>query len=190
MNRLVLVLIALLLVFQGTSFGGGQRVQKERRNCRTEQCKEVRKHHPGGRVKGYRPMMFAVFGRPETAEKLGLTAEQSHAIQARLKQSEQLRSEIKEKTQKAAMKQARLLTAKEPDEKELMAVVEELGSYRTEMAKDRIRLIIFMRRTLTEEQMGAVRRLMRGRMNDFRSRQPGMRQEKSGNRRGRRSADW
>jgi len=130
---------------------------------------EEQRHHKGngrGHAEGVsrEDMMLNTLRNPQVAEKMGLSEEQRKKIEKKLEQLEDSHLDLKYKMEKAALKQARLMTAKKLDEEALMDVIEEMGGYRTKMAKQRIQLIIFMRETLTPEQIDTMRDMMRKRM--------------------------
>ncbi len=110
-------------------------------------------------------MMINALHSSVVAENIGLSEEQRKKIEKKMQQIEETHLELKYKMEKAALKQARLMTSKKLDQKALMDVIEETGRYRTQMAKQRIKMIIFMRETLTSEQIKTVRSMMRRRMN-------------------------
>jgi len=129
-------------------------------------------HRGGGRGSAesmpQEAMMINALRIPRVAQKIGLNEEQRKKIEHKLEQLQDNHLELKYKMKKAAMKQARLITAKELDEEALMDVIEETGRYRTQMAKQRIKLIIFMRETLTPDQIKTMQGMMRERMNERR----------------------
>lgn len=109
-------------------------------------------------------MLGKALRHPRMAEELGLSEEQRQAIDERLAALEEAHIELRAKMESAALKQARLMTAKELDEPALMAAVEETGHIHTEMAKLRIRHLLFMRQTLKPEQVEKARSIIRERM--------------------------
>jgi len=126
-------------------------------------------HHRGaGKVMSRDDMMTHALRNPEIAEKIGLSEEQRDKISRRIEKMEDKNLDLKYKIEKAALKQARLMTTKDLDEEALMAVVDELGKYRTQQAKQRIGMLIFMRKTLTDEQATKMREIMRDRMQERR----------------------
>lgn len=127
-------------------------------------------HHRGGGGESMQrgDMMIHALRNPEVAEKIGLSEEQCEKISRKIEKLEDKNLNLKYKMEKTSLKQARLMTAKELDEKALMDAVEELGKYRTQIAKQRITMMIFMRNTLTPEQTKNMRSVMRERMNERR----------------------
>ena len=101
---------------------------------------------------------------PKIADRLGLSEEQRQAIEKEQVNFQKTHGELRAKMEKAALKQARLMTAEELDESALMAAVEETGRIHTEMAKLRIRHLLFMRKTLTPKQIEQARTAIRSRM--------------------------
>ena len=59
-----------------------------------------------------------------------------------------------------ALEQASLLTGKEVDEAAVMAAVEKAGKARTEIAKLRVKAILMLKETLTDEQREQVHKMM------------------------------
>lgn len=104
--------------------------------------------------------MLSTLTRPETAADLELTEEQVTSIQAEVEQMQQDQKTIQAELQASAMEQARLLTGETFDEEALMAVVEETGRLRTELAKLRIQPLLILRRTLTAEQIEKAHAIM------------------------------
>jgi len=117
----------------------------------------------GGCPDGKKGVM-SILCHPEIAEQAGISEKKVAAIKEKKENYEKVNRELRKKMREAAMKQARLLTAKDINEEELMGIVEELGEYRTRMAKERMKLIIFMRKNITTEQMEEVRKVMRKKM--------------------------
>ena len=121
---------------------------------------------PNGRREQRREMdQNAMLGKalrhPRVAEKLGLTQAQRRAIDERLASLEEAQIALRSELEKAALKQARLMMAEKLDEAALMAVVEETGRIHTEMAKLRIQHLLFMRQTLTPDQVEKARSIIR-----------------------------
>jgi Spy/CpxP family protein refolding chaperone len=109
-------------------------------------------------------MIMHALRNPQVADKIGLSEEQRETISRKVEKLEDRTLTLKYKMEKASLKQARLMTAKDIDEKALMDVIDELGEYRTQMAKQKIGMLIFMRKTLTPEQAKNMREIMRERM--------------------------
>jgi Spy/CpxP family protein refolding chaperone len=109
-------------------------------------------------------MLVHTLSKPEVIKKLKLTEGQQAKLTAKLQQFEDSQLDLKYKMEKAAMKQARLMTAKELDEDAIMNVIDEMGQYRTQMAKERMSLMIFVRKNLEPEQLEKMRGIMHERM--------------------------
>jgi Spy/CpxP family protein refolding chaperone len=141
--------------------GGHRRLEKIK--CSTE---ENGHHRRSGRGRGMpgENMMINALRSSIVAENIGLSEEQRQKIEKKMQQIEESHTKLKYKMEKAALKQARLMTSKKLDVEALMDVIEETGRYRTQMAKQRIKLIIFMRETLTPDQIETMRGMMHKRM--------------------------
>ena len=142
--------------------GGHRRLEKIK--CGTEENGHHRRSGRRGVGMPGEDMMIKALRSSIVAENIDLSKEQRQKIEKKMQQIEESYTKLKHKMEKSALKQARLMTSKKLDEEALMDVVEETGRYRTQMAKQRIKLIIFMRKTLTPEQIKTVRSIMRKRM--------------------------
>jgi len=120
----------------------------------------------GGQGMQRNAMIVHALRNPQVAEQIGLSEEQRERISRKVEKLEDKNLTLKYKMEKAALKQARLMTAKEIDEKALMNVIDELGEYRTQIAKQKIGMLIFMRKTLTPEQAKNMREIMHERMKE------------------------
>ncbi len=154
---------------QGDSHSGGHRGNFSGNKTMVD----VPMHQRGGKEISRGDMMTHALKNPEMAEKIGLSEEQQQKITKKLEKIEDKNLDLKYKMEKASLKQARLMTAKELDEEALMAVVDELGKYRTQMAKQRIGMLVFMRKTLTDEQITNMRRVMHERVKERRNEHSG-----------------
>lgn len=157
--------------FRGPGAGGPRSSFRERRGTEGG--------GPGGPMGGMREqrgpdmkdeniMLGKALRHPRMAEELGLSEEQRQAIDNRVAMMEEKHAELRGKMEKAALKQAQLIVSKELDEAALMAAVEETGRIHTEMAKMRIRHLLFMRTTLTAEQVEKARSIIRNGMKHHR----------------------
>jgi Spy/CpxP family protein refolding chaperone len=146
----------------GRGGAGGHRRSEKNKGC----IEETGHNRGSGRRTGMpgEDMMINALSSSIVAENIGLSEEQRKKIEKKIKQVEKSHQDLKKKMGKAALKQARLMTSKKLDEEALMDVVEETGRYRTQMAKQRIKLIIFMRETLTPAQIETMRGMMHKRM--------------------------
>jgi len=107
----------------------------------------------------YDTLLDRLVANREVAEHMGLTdgqitrlRDESHEL--RLRQID-LRAEL----EKAALKQARVMTEEAVDEEALMRAVEDSGSIRTEMAKVRMRQLLLLRNVLTKDQLRKMQKL-------------------------------
>jgi len=160
--------MVMLFTFAGQLPAADQQAPEKSRPARTE----GRVRHRAGQSQYCRksgkcsnvPIMLTALNQPRVAEKVGLDDKQREAIAEKLHEYESVRAEMREKLKDASVRQAKLMMAKKPDEKALMAVIDEMGRYRTAVAKERVKLILFMRSTLKPEQMQTVHRIMREKM--------------------------
>lgn len=102
------------------------------------------------------------------AAEVGLSEKQAQRIQEQLYKVRVKMVDLQADLQKAAMKQARLISAETIDEKALMTAVEETGRIRTKIAKLRIRPLLLLKSSLDPEQL----RRARERMREHRQRRP------------------
>jgi Spy/CpxP family protein refolding chaperone len=161
MTKLSVTLLATMLAFHALGQGSNDVARRPPRQAAEKSGHERQAHHGGKRDQ--QGDAARALRNPEVAARLGLTEAQREAIDegvARLKKGHlALRSQM----EKAAMKQARLMTAKKLDEDALMAAVEATGKLHTQQAKLRIRHLLFIRRTLTPEQSKMLQRMIQER---------------------------
>jgi Spy/CpxP family protein refolding chaperone len=100
------------------------------------------------------------------AEKLGIAPELADRIRAALVETKGKEIDVRAAMEKAALRQAQLLTAKEIDEPAVLHLVDEIGHLRTELARNHMRNLIMIRRTLKPEQIEMARNLLRERFQD------------------------
>jgi Spy/CpxP family protein refolding chaperone len=134
----------------------------------------------GGEKRGGQAPIGRILNHPEMAKKLGITDAQREAIKAQMATMQEAHIALKAQMEKAALKQARLMTETTLDEAALMAAVEETGDIRTEMARLRIKHLLFMRSTLTPEQTEKLQEGMRKRMESQRERRGDDRERRRG----------
>jgi hypothetical protein len=106
---------------------------------------------------------------PEVAGKLGLEEDQIAVLKKGIARVQKQEEELRAKLEAAAKEQAELLSAEgEVDEKALMKAIEKTGRIRTQMAKLRMRPILLVKKTLTEEQIKTAKKMMHERMQKHR----------------------
>lgn len=98
---------------------------------------------------------------PRVAQELDLSDEQMGQLKAANTSLRERQSALQEKLRHAGLQQARLMTDAEIDEDALMDAVEKAGAIRTEMAKLRVRELLTLRRTLSDEQIHKLQALKR-----------------------------
>lgn len=101
-----------------------------------------------------------LLSNPEGIQALGLNPEQVDRLRTAHVAFEERRATLRAVQEKAAIQQARLMAAREIDEDAVLAVIDELGKIRTEMAKQHVRHVLLIRRELSTEQIDRARRMM------------------------------
>ena len=155
MKRIIGVLLVALLSMQAMGQELSERNPEATERTRQRSTRSAQRRQRDGMGMGLR--------RPEVADKVGLSESQRDAIETQMVMLEKQNLQLKQKMDKAAMHQAKLMTAKTLDEAALMKAVETIGKLHTKRAKLRIKHLIFMRQALTPEQTQVVRKLMRER---------------------------
>ena len=95
------------------------------------------------------------------AEQIGLSQKQTEHIQDELYRVKLEMVDLQAALQKAAMEQARLLSAESIDEDAVMEAIEKTGKIRTKIAKLRIQPLILIKSSLDAEQLREARERMR-----------------------------
>ena len=112
--------------------------------------------------------MEMLFGRmaenPELREKLGITDEQIQALRNKSFEFRKKQVDLRAELEKAGMDQARLMMEDDPDEDAIMAAVEKAGATKTALAKLQVRQMLLVKKTLTPDQVAAIREIMHERM--------------------------
>ena len=111
----------------------------------------------GGGPEGAR-IIDRIIDNPHLSKRLELSEEQIGALRDK---SYALRKDLvglKAELELAAMEQARILTGEAVDENVLMKAVEKTGDVRVRIAKNRMKLMLLVKNTLTEEQLEKVMR--------------------------------
>jgi Spy/CpxP family protein refolding chaperone len=155
MKRVIGVLLVALLSMQAIGQELSERKPEGTERTRQRSTRSAHRRHQDGMGMGLR--------RPEVAAKVGLSESQRDAIETQMVMLEKQNRQLKQKMDKAAMHQAKLMTAETLDEAALMKAVETIGRLHTKRAKLRMKHLIFMRQTLTPEQTQVLRKLMRER---------------------------
>jgi Spy/CpxP family protein refolding chaperone len=127
---------------------------------------------PGGPgdADGPHPAMIEhLVNNPRVAKDLGLSDEQVDTLRNAMFDLREERVRLEAAMELAAIQQARILTGEEIDEAALMAAVEKTGEIRTEIAKHKMRTLLFVQETLTKEQRAKVQQHVRRRMADARN---------------------
>jgi Spy/CpxP family protein refolding chaperone len=101
---------------------------------------------------------------PKQAAELGISEEQLTALKDGMYELRKRQVDLNAELEKAALEQARLMTETTIDEVALMAAVEKTGSIRTELAKLRITQLLLVKKTLTAEQIEALKKKIQERM--------------------------
>ena len=114
---------------------------------------------PGGEG-GKEGFILRAISNPKVAERIGLSDEQAARIKRQITDHKRQEIKLRAEHELAALEQASLLTGKEVDEAAVMAAVEKAGKARTEIAKLRVKAILMLKETLTDEQREQVHKMM------------------------------
>jgi Spy/CpxP family protein refolding chaperone len=155
---------------QGDREGGGRERgrkggDKEGRERGSEQGRPQRGGERGGPQHGgeRKSMIERMLGNEKAVEHLQLTEEQVASLKSGSGQLTAEAKKLQAAMQAKAEEQVGLLGAGEIDKAAVMAVIEEIGRLRTEMGKIRVRELLLIQNTLTDEQ-GETMKRMRNRM--------------------------
>lgn len=189
-------MITTLLIALMTLSAFGQRLNDER-PPRGGQYAIGSSMHGGGPPRGGMSGMHgnkgAMLGRalqnPEIAEAIGLTEEQQDAIAEQMMDLQEKHIDLKAELEKSALQQARLMMDESVDQAVLMEAVEETGRIRTALAKLKIEHLLFVRETLTPEQIDQIKERIHDRMHQRRRQKDQDGKYDSTRRRGSRSED-
>jgi Spy/CpxP family protein refolding chaperone len=134
-------------------------------------------------------ILFRLINNRKMAEHLGLREDQIGSLTEKgydlRKETISLRAEL----ELAALEQARLLTQENVDEKALMGAVEKTGEIRIRMAKIQIKNLLLVRKALTPEQYGRLRKMIQERAEEWSRKTPGRAGERWHERKGRGEED-
>lgn len=109
-------------------------------------------------------MLGRLIHNAKAAEALGLTPEQIETLRTGFFELQEQKVRLQAELEVSALQQARLITSEEIDEAALMAAVDKSGAVRTKIAKNGMRGLLLMHKTLTPEQREKVRHYMAKRM--------------------------
>jgi len=98
-----------------------------------------------------------VIKNPHFGEGLGLSDAQVSELRKSASELRKRQEALRAELETSALEQARLMARKNVDEEALMRAVEKSGRVKTELAKLRIRQLLHLRDTLTNEQMRRLR---------------------------------
>lgn len=122
--------------------------------------------HSGGGPGGGGPgeaMIGNVLNDPEATRLLGLSEETASALKNQLYEIRLKQIDLEAAREKAALKQARLMTENPIDEAAVMAAVEETGKLQTELAKLQMKQLLVVKGMLSPEQLERAKDLLRER---------------------------
>lgn len=108
-----------------------------------------------------------LLNNPHVQKFLELTEEQQQQLSEGSAELESEKEQLRTALEAAAMKQAAILTESVVDEEKLMQAVEETGRIRTDMAKNRMKHLMLIRRVLTPEQTDAAKNMMQQNRGEF-----------------------
>jgi hypothetical protein len=117
---------------------------------------------PGGEER--EEMIERFLNSPEAAEELGLDEEKLKALKEGLDEIKKKMINLRGEIEKAGIDQARLMTAKEIDETALMEAVEKTGTLRTELAKQQMRKMLLLKKSISPEKVEKIKEKFRDRV--------------------------
>lgn len=129
--------------------------ESERRGPRPEGPHGGMRHHEIGMD----PIVFAI-GRPQFAEKLGLSDEQKAKLKGVADRVKGGRDNMK-RVREATMRQIELMKAEKIDEAAVMKSIDEVFDLRKQMAKEQVKRVIEIKSILTPEQIAKAREEMK-----------------------------
>ena len=129
--------------------------ESERRGPRPEGPRGGMRHHEIGMD----PIVFAI-GRPQFAEKLGLSDEQKAKLKDVADRVKGGRDNMK-RVREATMRQIELMKAEKIDEAAVMKSIDEVFDLRKQMAKEQVKRVIEIKSILTPEQIAKAREEMK-----------------------------
>ncbi|MFT7488824.1 MAG: Spy/CpxP family protein refolding chaperone [Candidatus Promineifilaceae bacterium] len=138
-----------------------------------EARRELREHAPPDRMQRGRGMhggdgsMAHMLKNERVAKALELSEDQREQLKDVMQRLAAQRKALKSQLHDTAMHQAKLLTADEINEDELMDAVEATGKVRTELAKIEMRGLMANHQILTKKQHRQMREMMQRRRNEF-----------------------
>ncbi len=173
MKRMVALfswIIALGLI-TGACFAQPQRGGKSGRNMMS------RAGNKGARGGGESRLIKKLVQDKELAEEVGLEEEQVDKLSEGLYEIERKNVELKADLQLAGLEQAKLMMQEEVNEKEVMEAVEKAGQARTELAKLKVKQMLLVKQTLSEDQLSELKEVMRRKRQEMRERMRDRRSE-------------
>ena len=129
--------------------------ESERRGPRPEGPHGGMRHHEIGMD----PIVFAI-GRPQFAEKLGLSDEQKAKLKDVADRVKGGRDNMK-RVREATMRQIELMKAEKIDEAAVMKSIDEVFDLRKQMAKEQVKRVIEIKSILTPERIAKAREEMK-----------------------------
>jgi Spy/CpxP family protein refolding chaperone len=122
---------------------------------------------------------------PKIAEELLLSSEQVEALKKMRMDVQTEMITLNADRDKAALKQAELMSAEQPDLEAVLKAVEEVGTLQTKIAKLRVKTLLEAKKVLTPEQLQKAKEMFSERM---RERREQMMQQRGDRRRSERPA--
>lgn len=118
-----------------------------------------------GMMKGGGMMkIMGLFHSPQMAEMLNLTEDQQAKLKDLKYSHEEKVLEIRQKIEREQLALARLLEADKLDKAQIEAKIRTIGSLRTDMQLERVRVFIDVRNLLTEKQLEQLENMSMGPM--------------------------
>lgn len=112
--------------------------------------------------------LMRVLNNPELVGKIGLSEDQVAMLKDAFYDIRKQEIKFRAEQELAGLEQAKLITARKPDEKQIMKAVETAGKIEIEIAKLRIKKVLLVKTSLTPEQMAKVQNLLRDKIRERR----------------------
>lgn len=109
-----------------------------------------------------------IVNNPKLISELGLVEEQIKTLKAAAEDGKKKQTVLQEQMKAAGMEQAKLMTQESIDENAVFSAVEKTGQIRIEMAKEKIRQMLVLKKTLTPEQSAKIREWVQNRAKQMR----------------------
>jgi Spy/CpxP family protein refolding chaperone len=109
-----------------------------------------------------------IVNNPKLTSELKLTEEQIKTLKTAAEDGKKKQTALQEQMKAAGMEQAKLMTQESIDENAIFSAVEKTGQIRIEMAKEKIRQMLVVKKTLTPEQSAKIKEMVQNRVKQMR----------------------